>query len=68
MKNKKYQSFEEIEMDLKLLSLQRQIAVEELSSLKHQFQEDLQPLNWIQSSFKIAKKFSTLMILKKIFK
>ncbi|SMC36491.1 DUF6327 family protein [Cellulophaga tyrosinoxydans] len=68
MKNKKYQSFEEIEMDLKLLSLQRQIAVEELSSLKHQFQEDLQPLNWIQSGFKIAKKFSTLMILKKIFK
>ena len=68
MKNKKYQSFEEIEMDLKLLSLQRQIAVEELSSLKYQFQEDLQPLNWIQSGFKIAKKFSTLMILKKIFK
>lgn len=68
MKNRKYQSFEEIEMDLKLLSLQRQIAVEELSSLKHQFQEDLQPLNWIQSGFKIAKKFSTLMILKKIFK
>ena len=68
MKNKKYQSFEEIEMDLKLLSLQRQITVEELSSLKHQFQEDLQPLNWIQSGFKIAKKFSTLMILKKIFK
>ena len=68
MNNKNYQSFEEIEMDLKLLSLQRQIAVEELNGLKQQFQEDLQPLHWIQSGFKIARKLSTLMLLKKIFK
>ena len=68
MKNKNYQSFEEIEMDLKLLSLQRQIAVEELNGLKNQFQDDLQPLNWIKSVFQIARKFSTLLLLKKIFK
>tara|TARA_R110000796_G_scaffold37722_4_gene95240 strand:- start:138922 stop:139128 length:207 start_codon:yes stop_codon:yes gene_type:complete len=68
MKNKNYNSFEEIELDLKLLSLERKIAVEELKSLKHKVQEDLQPIHWIQSGFKMAGKLSTIMLLKKIFK
>ena len=33
MRNKNYTSFEEIELDLKLLSLERKIAVEELKGL-----------------------------------
>jgi len=68
MRHKNYTSFEEIEHDLKLLSLERKIAVEELKGLKHKIQEDLQPIHWIQSGFKIAGKLSTLMLLKKLFK
>tara|TARA_R110000868_G_scaffold28633_2_gene107191 strand:+ start:50174 stop:50380 length:207 start_codon:yes stop_codon:yes gene_type:complete len=68
MNNKNYTSFEEIELDLKLLTLERKIAIEELKSLKHKIQEDLQPLHWVQSGFKIAGKLSTIMLLKKIFK
>jgi hypothetical protein len=68
MRNENYSSFEEIEYDLKRLNLERQIAVEQLKSFKVQIQEDLQPLNWVQSGFKIAGKLSTVMILKKLFK
>ncbi|WP_158975310.1 DUF6327 family protein [Cellulophaga sp. L1A9] len=68
MRNKNYTSFEEIELDLKLLSLERKIAIEELKGLKHKVQEDLSPLNWLQTGYNIAKKFSTLLLVKKILK
>ena len=68
MTNKNYNSLEEIELDLKLLSLERKIAIEELIGLKQQVQEDLQPINWIQSGLKIAAKLGTLYMLKKMFK
>ncbi|MBU2997726.1 hypothetical protein KO500_14850 [Cellulophaga baltica] len=68
MRNQNYTSFEEIEYDLKRLNLERQIAVEQLKSFKVQVQKDLQPLNWIQSGFKVASKLSTVMLLKKLFK
>lgn len=68
MRNKNYTSFEEIELNLKLLSLERKIAIEELKGLKHKVQEDLSPLNWVQTGFKMARKFSTLLLVKKLFK
>ncbi len=68
MRNQNYSSFKEIEYDLKRLNLERQIAVEQLKSFKVQVQEDLQPLNWVQSGFKLAGKLSTVVLLKKLFK
>ncbi|ADV49125.1 hypothetical protein I2486_09135 [Cellulophaga sp. E16_2] len=68
MRNKNYTSFEEIELDLKLLSLERKIAIEELKGLKLKVQEDLSPLNWLQTGIKMAKKFGTLLLVKKLLK
>lgn len=68
MRNTHFTSFEEIELELKQYSLEREIALEEIKGLKHQIQEDLQPMNWLQSGFKIAQKLSTVMLLKKLFK
>ncbi|TDU39567.1 hypothetical protein BXY82_1594 [Gelidibacter sediminis] len=65
---KTYQSFDEIEYDLNKLKLERQIAWEELKGVKHQFQEDIQPLNWVSSGLKFAGKYGIFVILKKLFR
>ncbi|QWX83873.1 hypothetical protein H0I23_15695 [Cellulophaga sp. HaHaR_3_176] len=68
MRNTNFTSFEEIELELMQYNLERKIALEEIKGIKHQIQEDLQPANWLQSGFKIARKLSTVMLLKKLFK
>ncbi|WBU88394.1 hypothetical protein [Cellulophaga omnivescoria] len=63
-----YTSFKQIELDLKRLSLERQILVEELKAQKHQVAEDLKPYNWFGWAYKLARKYGALLVIKKIFK
>jgi len=63
-----YSSFKEIKADLKRLSLQRQIAFEEIKGLKYDVQEDFSSQNWIQTALGALKKFGALYIMRKIFK
>ena len=65
---KKYNTFSEIEYDLKRLSLERQIAVEELKGVKGEILDDLKPSIWIQTAIKYGTKFGSIMLLKKIFR
>lgn len=65
---KSYNSFEEIERDLIRYKLERQIALEELKSLKGEFKEDLQPFNWVKTGFNYASKFGLMLLIKKILK
>ncbi len=65
---KTYNSFKDIDNDLKKLDLERQIAWEELKLVKEEFKEDLQPLNWISSALKVVGKMGGFMLLKKIIK
>ncbi|MEM1001585.1 MAG: DUF6327 family protein [Bacteroidota bacterium] len=61
---KVYESFEEIDLELKKLSLERQIAIEELKLTQNQIKDDLAPLNWLNSLMKMAVKqgFSILIV------
>ena len=65
---KTYQSFDEIELELKQLELQRKITFEELKLLKNDLKDDLQPYQWLQTGFKYAGKFGMIYFIKKIFK
>lgn len=65
---KTYNSFKDIDNDLKKLDLERQIAWEELKLVKEEFKEDLQPLNWVSSALKVVGKMGGFMLLKKIIK
>jgi hypothetical protein len=65
---KTYQSFEEISRDLRQLSLERQIALEELKIVKNDFQESLKPMSMVSNILSVLGKLSTLMFIKKIFK
>lgn len=63
-----YQNIESIERDLKILDLERKIALEEIKGLKHDYLKDLKPLNWMQSGLKLIGKLSSILIIKKILK
>ncbi len=65
---KPYQTFEDIETDLKRLDLERHIAWEEMKLLKSEFQEDLKPANWLQTVLNIAGKYGLFLLAKRIFK
>ncbi|RZT00048.1 hypothetical protein [Aquimarina brevivitae] len=66
--NKYYNSFEEIQYDLKRLNLERQIAIEELKLIKSEVNEELKPYNWIPSILGMLKKYGMMYLLKKIIK
>jgi hypothetical protein len=65
---KTYQSFEQIEGDLKRLSLERQIALEELKIVKNDFEDSLRPIKILRDSFKYLSKYGAFLFIKKIFK
>ncbi len=65
---KSYTNFESINLDLKRLKLERQIALEEIKGIKNNFQEDLQPYNWINTALSAAKKYGFYYLIKKILK
>jgi hypothetical protein len=65
---KVYESFEEIDRDIKKLDLERQIIVEELKLTKHQIKEDLAPLNWLDSIMKLFSKYGLSILLNRIFR
>ena len=65
---KQYQSFEDIETELRHLDLERKIAWEEMKLLKNEFQEDLRPTNWIQFALKTAGKYGLFLITKRLLR
>ena len=63
----KYSSFKEIEHDLKRLSLERQIALEELKGIKYEFKEDLRPAGWLDSVVSYISRLGGVILLRKLF-
>ena len=63
-----YESFEEIDLDHRTLKLERQIAIEELKLSRNQIQEDLEPLNWIESLLKLLLKHGFSVLIVRLFR
>ncbi|WP_452223187.1 hypothetical protein [Lacinutrix chionoecetis] len=64
---KVYYNFKDIEIDLKRLDLERQIAKEEVKSVQGDLKESLQPAQWIQTGIKVAGKIGSVVLLKRLF-
>lgn len=65
---KQYHSFNEIEADLKRLSLERNIALEEMKLLKSEFKDGLKLTNWMSTIFNVAGKYGLYKLMKRFLK
>ncbi|MGB1210592.1 MAG: hypothetical protein ACPG41_04165 [Lacinutrix venerupis] len=65
---KTFLNFNDIEVELRRLDLEREIAKEELKSVKGDLKESLQPSEWMQTGLKVAGKIGSMMLLKKLFR
>ena len=65
---KTYRNFAEIDRDLKMLSLERQIALEELKFVKNDFEQTLKPISILNSVLKFVSKYGILLMIKKMFR
>lgn len=63
-----YNSFSEIEKDLKKLQLEKDIAIEELKIVKHDFEAYTKPIVWVNKALKYLSKYGVLLMIKKMFK
>lgn len=65
---KTYNSLEEIDLDLKRLRLERQIALEEMKYLKQGFKQDLSVYKWLNIALSTTKKYGIIYWVGKLFK
>ena len=65
---KHYKTEQHIKQDLRRLQLEKEIAWEELKTLKGDFKESLQPYQWMQTGLKLFSKFGVMMLVRKIIK
>ena len=65
---KKYNTFDDIDNDLRRLDLERKIAWEELKLVQGKVEEDLQPINLMVNVFKVIGKVGLFKLLKKIIR
>ncbi|PNQ72220.1 hypothetical protein C1T31_12910 [Hanstruepera neustonica] len=65
---KQYQSFKDIETDLKRLKLERDIAFEEMKLIKTEFKENLKPVNWIGSTLSTIGKYGIWTLIKRFIR
>lgn len=65
---KKYETFNEIEYDLKRLYLEKQIALEEIKGAKRHLETSLNPSFWVKSIAGFLGKYGFLVLIKKFFK
>ena len=63
-----YNSFDEIDYELKRLNLERKIAWEEIKQTGNKVQDSLTPSGILMTIFGGVKKFGIFFLLKKIFK
>ncbi|MFC5195585.1 hypothetical protein ACFPH8_09620 [Bizionia hallyeonensis] len=62
-----YTNFQDIEIELKQLNLERKIAWEELKLLKTEIKDDFRPYNWIEPLIKGASKYGVFVLFRKLF-
>ena len=63
-----YKNFDEIEFNLKRLSLERQIALEEFKGIKQDIKDDLSPYSWLSAIISAIKKYGMLYLIRKVIK
>jgi len=61
-----YKNLDEVSKELKRLKLKRDISVEEIKLIKHQFKDDLSYANWIKTIASTAGKLGLKKLINKL--
>ncbi|MFD2550551.1 hypothetical protein ACFSQP_01860 [Bizionia sediminis] len=62
-----FSNFQQIDIRLRQLDLERQIAKEELKLLKTEISQEFQPYSWVEPLVKGASKYGIFYMLKALF-
>ena len=62
-----YQSFNDIEQDLKRLKLERHIALEEMKLSKNKFKDNFSRKNWLNLVIDVAGKYGFYVLIKTLY-
>jgi hypothetical protein len=65
---KNYQSFHDIEQDLKRLKLERHIALEEMKLSKNKLKDNFLQNSWLNLAIGVAGKYGFYVLLKRFIK
>lgn len=65
---KTYKDLSEINLDLKRLNLERQIAWEEMKGLNQEVKQDLRPYSWINTVLSAVKKYGIIYLIRKVLR
>jgi len=65
---KVYKNLDEINLDLKRVNLERQIAWEEMKGLKEEVKHDLRPYNWLNTALSAVKKYGVIYLIRKVLR
>ncbi|GGK20269.1 hypothetical protein GCM10007962_12990 [Yeosuana aromativorans] len=65
---KNYQSFHDIEQDLKRLKLERHIALEEMKLSKNKLKDNFYQNSWLNLAIGVAGKYGFYVLLKRFIK
>ncbi|MFS4417338.1 hypothetical protein [Maribacter sp. 2307ULW6-5] len=68
MKKTDYTSLKDIDLQLKMLDLRRQIEWEEVKLVQHQVKKDLHHMNFLASLLDGFKKYGLMLLLKKVLR
>lgn len=63
-----YKDLNEINLDLKRLNLERQIAWEEMKGLNQKVKQDLHPYSWIDTALSAVKKYGIIYLIRKVLR
>ncbi|TYB77095.1 hypothetical protein [Bizionia myxarmorum] len=61
-----YKNFDELDVRIKMLNLERKIAWEELKLLKTELKQDFSPYNWVPPIIRGAGKYGIFMLVRKL--
>lgn len=65
---KTFKNIEEVNLELKRLNLERQIAWEQLKGLKEEIRHDLRPYNWLSTLLSALRKYGIFYLMRKLFR
>lgn len=65
---KQYNTYEDVQRDLKRLNLERHIAWENMKLQKNKIGDELQPKQWMVTVYKVVQKYGVYILMRRLLR